>query len=242
MLRVEDLAVEIEERRILENVSLEAGPGELHVIIGPNGAGKSTLLNTIMGLRRYRVVGGRILLQGEDITGRPVYERARMGVALAHQFPPALKGLTLRGLVSAMERVYGSAREVEWAAEILDVEKFMDRPLFACMSGGERKRVELYLTVLQRPRVALLDEPDSGVDIETLERIEELLAGLRERGVLVLLVSHTMYMLEKLADRGAIDRVHVMVAGRLVASGPPGEVFEELRRAGFQGIAKAHAG
>ncbi|ALL01798.1 putative ABC transporter related protein [Pyrodictium delaneyi] len=238
MLSVRDLVVEVEGRRILQGISMDIGPGELHVIMGPNGAGKSTLLNTIAGLRHYKVVSGSIIFQGINIVNKPLYERARSGIVLAHQFPPALKGLTLRELVSAMERIYGSARDVEWAADILDVKKFMDRPLFVGMSGGERKRVELYLTILQRPRVALLDEPDSGVDIETLERIEEVLVELKKRGVLVLLVSHTMYLLERLAARNIIDNVHVIVAGRLAASGDPKKIFEMLKEAGFQGIAE----
>ncbi|KSW10725.1 hypothetical protein CF15_08040 [Pyrodictium occultum] len=237
MLSAENLHVDVGARTVLRGVSLEAGPGELHVIVGPNGAGKSTLLNTLMGLSRCHVRKGRIIFKGRDVTREPLYRRARMGLALAHQIPPGLRGLTLRELVSAMERLYGSAREVEWAAEILDVKEFMDRPLFTGMSGGERKRVELYLTVLQRPQVALLDEPDSGVDIDTLERIERLLIELRRRGVTVILVSHTLYMLEKLAGHGAIDRVHVLLEGRVAASGPPGPLLHALREGGFHGLA-----
>lgn len=242
VLRVEGLAVEVGGRRVLRGVSIEAGPGELHVIVGPNGAGKSTLLNAIMGLPRYRLVGGRVVVGGVDVTGKPAYERARMGIALAHQIPPALKGLTLRELAAAMRRLYGASEEAGWASRVLGIEGLMDRPLFAGMSGGERKRVELYLTVLQKPRLALLDEPDSGVDIETLERVEELLEGLKRRGVTVLLVSHTIHMLERLSERGVIDRVHVMVSGRIAASGPPGDVLGLLKERGFQGVAGGSLG
>ncbi|MEM4619279.1 MAG: ATP-binding cassette domain-containing protein, partial [Desulfurococcaceae archaeon] len=170
LLEIVDLSVAVNDRVIVKNVNLAINESELHVIMGPNGSGKSTLLSAIMGLPRFKITSGRVLFKNIDITDKPVYERARMGIALAHQNPPEIRGVKFRDIASYILKKYGCSDCIP-LSKILDVEKLFDRDLFLGFSGGEKKRSELYLVLLQGPRIALLDEPDSGVDIESIESI-----------------------------------------------------------------------
>ena len=233
LLEVKDLEVEVSGKRVLRGVDLKIGEGEVHVIMGPNATGKSTLLASIMGLRRYRIVNGRIIFMGKDITDKPSYERAKMGIALSHQIPPSIKGLKVKDLVSAMLSKYHCNDET-LLAKILMVDYLMDRYLFVGFSGGERKRLELYLTLLQQPRLAMLDEPDSGVDIDSVDKIASAIKILSDRGTSVLLVTHTGHILSKLSEKHRIDVVHLMVNGRIVFSGIADEVIAMVFKYGYR--------
>lgn len=233
LLEVKELEVEVSGRRVLRGVDLKIGEGEVHVIMGPNAAGKSTLLASIMGLRRYRIVNGRIIFMGKDITDKPSYERAKMGIALSHQIPPSIKGLKVKDLVSAMLSKYHCSDET-LLAKILMVDYLMDRYLFVGFSGGERKRLELYLTLLQQPKLAMLDEPDSGVDIDSVDKIASAIKILSDRGASALLVTHTGHILSKLSEKHRIDVVHLMVNGRIVFSGIADEVMAMVFKYGYR--------
>ena len=235
LLRVENLVVETSgepRARVLNGVSLGVGRGEVHVLFGPNGAGKSTLLKAIMGLPQYRVVEGRVVFEGKDITKAKPYERAAMGIAMAYQAPPAVPvrlGYLAEKLV---ERFGGDLRDVS----SLELEHLLDRNLHEGFSGGESKRVELGLTLLQRPKLAMLDEPDSGVDVDSLERVAEVVKELAERGTSLLIVTHLGHIAQKLEE---VDAAYVMVGGRIVLEGDFEEVYEAVMRHGYKKLSEA---
>jgi len=229
LLSLEAVSVCVDDRIIVRDVSLNINPGELHVIMGPNGAGKSTLLAAIMGLSHVRVCGGRILFSGVDITHFPSYERAKLGISLAHQVTPTFRGVRFLEVAKAISSRFNT----DWRslASLLRVEGLLLRDLFHGFSGGERRRAELYLALLQNPKLLLLDEPDSGVDVDTLR----VLAGLIEdvvynRGVSAILVTHSGAIVERMSR---VTRVHVMVDGSIVYSGDPSHVIPVILKYGY---------
>ncbi|MEM4428442.1 MAG: ATP-binding cassette domain-containing protein [Acidilobaceae archaeon] len=205
----------VDDRVVVRNVYLDVSCGEVHVILGPNGAGKTSLLSAIMGLPRVRVCGGTIIFGGEDISGVPAYERARRGIALAHQFVPVIRGVKVANIVKHIIERYGGGG-YENILDILDVKHLMGRYLFHGFSGGERRRLELYLTLLQRPKLALLDEPDSGVDVDSLKLIAEAVNyAVRSWSTSMILVTHSGAILDKLYE---VTRTHIMIGGQIVYS------------------------
>lgn len=230
LLELKDFSVCVDSRKVVDSVSMEVDHGEVHVIMGPNGSGKSTLLSAIMGLRHVNICGGKIIFNGTDITEIPGYQRARLGIALAHQHPPEIKGVKLRDVSSALARKYGCS-DCTLLAKLLLVEDFMSRDLFVNFSGGEKKRTELFLLMLQNPKLAMLDEPDSGVDIESIELIARSIERLRSRGTGIILVTHSGTITERLSR---IDRVHILMQGKLVHSGSPDEVLPVIAKLGYR--------
>lgn len=230
LLELEKLSVCVEEKKIIEEVSMVIEPGEVHVVMGPNGSGKSTLLSAIMGLKNTSICGGRILFEGRDITSLPSYERAKLGVSLAHQQPPEIKGVKLREVASAMVKKYGCS-DCMILAKTLLVDNFMNRDLFVGFSGGEKKRTELFLVMLQNPKLAMLDEPDSGVDVESIDLIARSIETLRSRGTSVILVTHIGAITERLSR---IDKVHLLIQGRIVYTGSPDEVLPVVMKFGYR--------
>lgn len=220
----------MEDKRIVDGVSLVVEPGEVHIVMGPNGSGKSTLLSAIMGLGHTKVCGGRVLFEGIDVTYMPSYERAKLGIALAHQNPPEIKGVKLRDVAQAMVKKHGCS-DCMLIAKTLLVEDFMSRDLFVGFSGGEKKRTELFLVMLQRPKLAMLDEPDSGVDVESVNLIARSIEMLRARGTAVILVTHLGVIAERLSR---IDKVHVLVQGRIAYSGSPDVVLPVIMKFGYK--------
>ena len=234
LLKVENLHVDIDGKSIIRGVDLEISENELHIIMGPNGSGKSTLLSAIMGMPWCRVVKGRIIFNDKDITYLPMYERAKLGIALAHQFPPSIKGLLVKDLIKALEVKYGKSSQK--LLKHLDVDYLVSRYLFTGFSGGERKRMELYLTVLQKPKLALLDEPDSGVDVDTLRKISQTINDLVSSGVSVILVTHVGSILNMLKH---VDKVYILINGKIVKSGDLKLAHEVLVK-GYQAFLSEH--
>jgi len=230
LLEVVDLHAGVDDKEIVRGVDLKVDRGEVHVIMGPNGSGKSTLLSAIMGLPRVRIFGGRIVFDSVDVTDKPCYERAKMGIALAHQSPPAIRGVRLRDIASAILKAYGCSDCIA-LSKILNIENLLDRDLFVGFSGGEKKRVELYLVMLQAPKLALLDEPDSGVDVESVESIARAVEAMKMRGTSIILVTHTGMITSRLSR---IDRVHVLIDGRIAYSGYPDEVLPIIMKFGYR--------
>lgn len=240
MLKVENLRVNIESKEILKGVSLEVKPGEFHVIMGPNGSGKSTLALTIAGHPKYCVTGGRILLNGEEVTGLRPDERARRGILLAFQVPPGVEGvkiieflqqvlIELKGLdpVEAYDLVVEKAKELWFKEE--DLHRYVN----VGFSGGERKRLELLQALLIEPKLLILDEPDSGVDVDSLSIINRKIDELHKNGTAILLITHYGRILEHL-DRDSL-MVHVMKDGRIVKTGGS-ELVDRIDREGFTEI------
>ncbi len=166
MLQIEELRVEVGGKPILKNVNMEIPKGETHILFGPNGSGKSTLMMTIMGFSGCKVTHGKILFKGEDITRMPIHERAQLGIGVAFQRPPTINGLKTRGLVEICGR--GRRTDVAAMAEKLRMTDFLDRDVNANFSGGEIKRSELLQLLAQQPDLVMLDEPESGVDLESI--------------------------------------------------------------------------
>ena len=165
MLKIENLSVAVQGRQILHDINLHIKPGEVHVLFGPNGTGKSTLIGTIMGFERYEVLSGKIYFKGHDITEAPCYERARLGVGVMIQRPPTIRGLSLRHMI---EICGATPQETEQMARWMGLADFLDRSVNEGFSGGELKRSELLQLMAQKPDLLLLDEPESGVDVENI--------------------------------------------------------------------------
>lgn len=239
MLEIKNLSVEVGGRRILNNVNLSVERGYTNVLFGPNGAGKSALLMTLMGFDNYNVVEGQIIFNGEDITNLPINERAKRGIGIMTQRPPNMPGVKLRDLlkVTAKEGI-----DIEKLAEELDMNQFLDRNINVGFSGGEIKRSELLQLAVQQPSLYLLDEPESGVDLVSIEKIGNMIremlykdikcAGERyKKGKSALVITHTGQILDYVeADRG-----YILCNGTIMCSGNPRELLNEIKKQGYEG-------
>ncbi len=214
ILNVCNVTQTFDNKKVLDNLSLDFWDGHIHAVIGPNGAGKSTLANTIMGLHGYTGHEGDILLDGESIRGLSVFERARKGITLAWQEPARFEGLSVRRFIGAGARHCGIGR-IREVLELLglDADRYMNRSVDRTLSGGERKRIELASILIMEPRIVLMDEPDSGIDVEALQHIFEALRQLKQKGVTVIMITHSMAVLEQ------ADHAFLICQGRLLDKG-----------------------
>lgn len=246
-LEVKNLHVEIEEekdqtREILKGVDLTMNTGEIHAIMGPNGTGKSTLSQTIMGNSAYHVTQGDILLNGESILDMPVDERARKGLFLAMQYPAEIQGVTnaefLRAAINARRpeddqiSVMAFLKELDKNLALLDMsEEMTERYLNEGFSGGEKKRNEILQLLMIKPSFALLDEIDSGLDIDALQVVSKGVNSMRGDNFGSLIITHYQRLLNYIVP----DVVHVMMGGRIVKSGDA-ELAEKLEAEGYAGL------
>jgi Fe-S cluster assembly ATP-binding protein len=239
LLDIDDLHVSAEGSEILKGVDLQVGVGEVHALMGPNGAGKSTLAAAVMGHPAYEVTSGAIRFQGEDITRWPTDVRAKAGLFLAFQYPESIEGVSvtqfLRQAVSARKGEDISVLEIrfaltEWMERLGMDPAFAERHLNQGFSGGEKKRNEILQMALLEPSLAVLDETDSGLDIDALRVVGRGVHTVREGhpdlGVLV--VTHYQRLLEALVP----DRVHLLVDGRVAESGGP-ELARRIESGGY---------
>src|SRR4029077_6573346 len=242
-LEIRDLHVRIEDREILRGVDLNISRGEIHALMGPNGSGKSTLASTLMGHPSYEITEGSITFKGEDITEDGPHERAKAGLFLAFQFPVPTSGVSvanfLRVAINAKRedddpiQVKEFRTHLQHAIELLDVDKaFTSRHLNDGFSGGEKKRAEILQMAMLAPDVAILDETDSGLDIDALRTVAEGVQRLHdEQGLGALIITHYQRILHYVAP----DFVHVMMDGRIVLEGGV-ELVERLEREGYDQI------
>jgi len=242
VLTVEELHVEVAGHEILRGVDLAVAQGELHALMGPNGSGKSTLANTLAGSPGYTITKGRILLRGVEISSWAPDERARAGLFLAFQYPEEISGVPvsqfLRQAVSARRGTEISVLEVrvallEWMQRLEMDPAFASRYLNEGFSGGEKKRNEILQMAMLEPDVAVLDETDSGLDVDALRIVAKGIEEVRRvRPALgIVLVTHYRRILEELRP----DHVHVMLDGRIVESGGP-DLAVRLDREGYEGL------
>ena len=240
MIEVQELTVSVGERRVLHDVSLRVETGSVAVLFGPNGCGKTSLLKTIMGAAQYRVESGRILFKGEEITGLAIDERARLGIGIAFQRPPAVRGVKLGDVLrSCLERRrHPEQEEVLGLARQLNLESFLERDLNLGFSGGEIKRSELLQLMGQHPSFIMLDEPDSGVDLVNINLVGRAINNLLEkeksaaqRARSGLIVTHSGYIL----DYVNADRAYVMLDGAVRCSGNPRDLLDDIRTKGYEG-------
>lgn len=238
MLEIHNLTVEIGGRRILNGINLNVEDGFKNVLFGPNGAGKSALLMTLMGFSGYKVIAGQIIFKGEDITNMSVYERAQMGLGIMTQRPPNMSGVKLRSLLGVISKDGANYDEL---TETLDMVRFLDRDINVGFSGGEIKRSELLQLAIQNPDMVLLDEPESGVDLVSIEQlgttIKNLLSGGHKcagekckHGKSALIITHTGQVLDYVeADRGFI-----LCNGTVMCSGNPREMLNDIKTQGYE--------
>ena len=237
MLEIEDVQVSMQEKRILTGLSLAVKLGEIHAIMGPNGSGKSTLASVIAGHPRYTVEQGRIVFRGKDLKGVPPAIRAHDGMFLAFQYPVEIPGVTLRHfLYTIYKQKYPSTTPLQFREVLqkhlhtLGVDStFLDRQLNVGFSGGEKKRVEVLQLLLLQPTFAVLDETDSGLDIDSLKIVAQAIHSLRGPAFSAIVITHYPHLLEFLQP----DRVHIMVNGYIAASGDI-QVAKDVEQYGYQ--------
>jgi Fe-S cluster assembly ATP-binding protein len=237
ILEIKNLSVAVEGKNILHDVNLEVEMGETHVLFGPNGGGKSTLLMTIMGSPKYRVTGGSIIYKGQDIVNLPIDERARLGIGMSVQRPPVIRGVKTRDLVAACLHNRGDNITVEEIAEMADMTDFLNRDVNYGFSGGEVKRSEMMQLLAQSPELALLDEPESGVDLVNISLIGNLINDLlqkehpmRDRKRSGLIITHTGHILDFVSARTG----YVMLEGTIVCEGDPREILDTIKKKGYE--------
>lgn len=245
MLQIEDLHVEVGGKEVLKGVNLSIDKNETFILFGPNGSGKTTLLMTIMGFSNYKVTKGKIIFRGVDITNKPTYERARLGIGMSFQRPPTINGLKTKDLVRLCAR--GRDIDVEEMAKRVNMVDFLERDINAGFSGGEIKRSELLQLMAQEPKLLLFDEPESGVDVENMALIGDIVKELlgqkltpmqdvsmkqqkEQKEVSGLIITHTGYILDYInADRGM-----VMYEGKLCCEARPRDILEHVRKFGYK--------
>ncbi len=244
MLVIEDLQVQLGDRKILKHIDLEIKTGETHILFGPNGSGKTSLLMTIMGYPQYQVTAGKIVFKGEDITRMPVNERALLGIGMSYQRPPTIHGLKTRQMVQVCGK--GKADAEALAAKV-NFSDFLERDINAGFSGGEIKRSELLQLMAQDPDILLFDEPESGVDLENISLIGNTINHLLQRDIAVdpdksqrelrsqrtkmgLIITHTGFIL----DYVTADKGQVLYDGVLTCKSNPREIFRCIKQLGYE--------
>ncbi|HWA29716.1 MAG TPA: Fe-S cluster assembly ATPase SufC [Rhizomicrobium sp.] len=246
MLEIKNLHATVDGKEILKGLTLSVGAGEVHAIMGPNGSGKSTLSYVLAGRDGYEITGGSITYKGEDLTAMSPDQRAAKGVFLAMQYPVEIPGVTtltfLKTALNAQRRARGK-KEVdavgvlrlvrEKAAAMNVTEEMLKRALNVGFSGGEKKRLEILQMALFQPALAILDETDSGLDIDALKLVAEGVNALRAPDRAMLVITHYQRLLDYIVP----DRIHVLAKGRIVAEGGK-ELAHELEAKGYEQIVK----
>ncbi len=237
---IEDLHVSVEDNEILKGVDLTVDQGETHALMGPNGSGKSTLANALMGHPKYVVTRGRVLFQGEDILRLTPDQRAKMGLFLAFQYPVAIPGISLGNFMRAATRAVNGTgvtagefrKQLTERMKLLKMDSsFAARYVNDGLSGGEKKRAEVLQMALLKPKIAVMDETDSGLDIDALRTVAEGVNAIQTPEMGVLIITHYQRLLNYIRPQF----VHVLVAGRIVKSGGQ-ELVEQLEAEGYDPI------
>lgn len=237
-LELRDLTVEVGGKTLLQGLNLAIPRGEVHALLGPNGSGKTSLMMTIMGFERYHVLGGQILFLGQDVTQLDLGERAKVGIAIAQQRPPTIPGVKLRDILDYTvggDQLLGQQVE-EWI-KIARADAFLARDINAGLSGGEIKRAELLQLLAMQPAFSMMDEPDSGVDLESLALLGNLVNMLFSRNTdrpvqrkSGLLITHTGHILNYVHA----DKAHILLDGQIACSGNPRLILDTVSRSGYQ--------
>jgi Fe-S cluster assembly ATP-binding protein len=222
LLTVERLAYAANGRTILSGLDLVVREGEIHALLGANGTGKTTLARIVMGCAGYVPAAGTVRFSGRNLAGLPMHERARLGISMAWQEPVRFEGVTVEDYLSLRPSAIPPAACLQQVG--FDPALFLPRALDKTLSGGERKRIELASMIALRPRLALLDEPAAGIDMPSLEEIEAVIAGLRDAGGSVLLITH-VEPVARIADRASY-----LCGGRIVYTGDPATAAERYRQ------------
>lgn len=244
MLQINNLHASVEEKSILKGINLEVKPGEVHAIMGPNGSGKSTLASVIAGKEEYEVTDGTILLEGEDIEELAAEDRAHKGVFLSFQYPVEIPGVSVTNFIKTAINESRKAKGLEEMpakemlqlirekSELLEIDrKFLSRSLNEGFSGGEKKRNEIFQMAMLEPKLAILDETDSGLDIDALRIVANGVNKLKSKDNAVIVITHYQRLLDYIVP----DFVHVLYNGRIVKSGGK-ELAHQLEEKGYDWI------
>ena len=244
LLQINQIHADIEEKEIVHGVSLNINPGETHVLMGPSGAGKSTLGHVLMGNPKYHISSGNIIFKGNDITGESTDKRARDGIFLSFQEPLEVPGLSLESFIrSAIRqktgrpiRVWEFHKELKKAMDVLQLdESYTQRSLNVGFSGGEKKKAEILQLMMLKPSLAILDETDSGLDVDAVRLVSEgVRAYQREQKGALLIITHSTRILEALH----VDYTHVMVDGHIVATGDS-SLVDKINEEGYESFIQA---
>lgn len=243
LLEIRDLHAGVEDKEILKGLDLSINKGEVHVILGPNGSGKSTLMNIIMGHPKYQVTSGTMTFEGEDMSSLKTFERARKGLFLSFQTPEEIPGITVENMIrTARQAITGEKvkllpfrKELKAAMQELKMKpEYAQRYLNVGFSGGEKKRNEILQLLMLQPKLALLDETDSGLDVDAVQLVSEGVAKFHNEKNSCLIITHNTRILEKLK----VDKVHVLMDGRIVEEGGA-ELIEDINSRGFTHILDA---
>lgn len=239
LLEIKNLSVNIEKKSVLSGIDLSVAAGETHVLMGPNGAGKSTLGFTIMGNPRYTVSDGKILFDGEDITALGADKRAARGIFLSFQAPLEVPGVSLESFIrtAVQQRTGERVKLFQFQKQLKEMmgllhmdESYAGRDLNVGFSGGERKKSEILQLLMLNPRLAILDETDSGLDVDAVRTVSRGIEEYQKRmnGALIIITHST-----KILDSLKVDKTHILVKGKIIAEGG-GSLVEEVNRDGFE--------
>ena len=244
MLEIKNLHASVDNKEILKGINLVVKPGEVHAIMGPNGAGKSTLASIVAGKDEFEVTKGEVLLEGQDLASDAPEERAHKGIFLSFQYPIEIPGVTVTNFMKTAINESRKARGqedmpanemlkmIKEKAELLEIDrKFLSRSLNEGFSGGEKKRYEIFQMAMLEPKIAILDETDSGLDIDALRIVAAGVNKLRSKDNAVVVITHYQRLLDYIVP----DFVHVLYDGRIVKSGGP-ELALELEEKGYDWI------
>ncbi|MCR5391493.1 MAG: Fe-S cluster assembly ATPase SufC [Lachnospiraceae bacterium] len=238
LLEIKGLKAGIEAGDILHGVDLEVNPGETHVLMGPNGAGKSTLGNVIMGNPAYKVTDGSIIFDGEDITELTASDRAKKGLFMSFQNPLEVPGLSLESFLrNALRektgkpvRIFQYKKQIEETCKLLDMdESYVERDMNVGFSGGEKKKAEIFQLLMLSPKLAILDETDSGLDVDAVRTVSKGVEIFSKNGGALIIITHSTRILEALK----VDKTHVIVKGSIVESGGA-EMVDKINKNGFE--------
>jgi len=234
ILDVEDVRVQVEDKVVLDGITFTLRTGESHIMFGPNGSGKTTLLNALMGIPPSEVTAGKIVLLGEDITGRSVDERSKLGMSVGFQHPPEIVGVKLADLLKVClgkETRSGFSEDEKALIEAFKLTEFLDRDINVGFSGGERKRAEILQMMLLKPKLLLLDEPDSGVDVESLKLIaSEIQRYIEASGSSALIVTHKGDILDYIRS----DHACILLEGKIHCFLDPKRIYEKIKSSGYE--------
>ena len=243
LLTIHDLHAGVDGKEILKGVDLIVDKGEVHVILGPNGSGKSTLMNIIMGHPRYEVQSGSISFEGKDLTNMRTFERAREGIFLSFQTPEEIPGISVENMIRTAKqamtgehvKVLAFRKELRAMMKELKIDpSYAERYLNVGFSGGEKKRNEILQLLMLQPKLAMLDETDSGLDVDAVQIVSEGVAKFHNDDNACLIITHNARILDKLK----VDKVHVLMNGRIAEEGGP-ELVDEINKHGFSNISAA---
>lgn len=247
ILEIKGFCVEVEGQEILHDLDLAIPDGEVHALLGPNGSGKTTLMMAIIGYPKYEITKGQILFDGDDITELDITERARLGIGVSQQRPPTIAGVKLRQILDfVIANAPQRAQEIDELVKTVQMEPFLERDVNAGLSGGEIKRSELFQLLATRPRFVMMDEPDSGVDLEAMSVIGEMTNELLARNHATrpterragLIITHTGHILDYVHP----DKAHVMLDGYIGCSGNPRIILDQIREYGYQECVRCELG